>query len=103
MKYVTGTTAFHIEGKSAVSLGKFDGLHRGHRKLIRHVLDKKQQGMSAVIFTFEMNPTRILAGLSSRNIMTNQERRELLEEAGVDWLLECPFVPEISQMEPDWF
>lgn len=103
MEYVTGTTTFHIEGSAAVSLGKFDGVHRGHRKLIRHVLDKKEQGMTAVIFTFGMNPTRILSGLSSKNIMTNQERRELLEEAGVEHLLECPFVPEISRMEPEEF
>ena len=73
MEYVTGTTTVHIEGSSAVSLGKFDGVHRGHRKLIRHVLDQKEQGMTAVIFTFGMNPTRILSGLSSKNIMTNQE------------------------------
>lgn len=103
MNYVTGTTTFHMDGESAVSLGKFDGLHRGHRKLIRHVLDQKKQGLSSVIFTFEKNPTRILSGLSGQNIMTNGERREMLEQAGIDHLLECPFVPEISRMEPEAF
>lgn len=103
MNYVTGTTTFHIEASCAVSLGKFDGLHRGHQKLIGRVLSKKQQGLTAAIFTFEKNPTRMLSGLSGQNIMTNEERRRLLEDAGVDHLLECPFVPEFSHMEPEVF
>ncbi len=103
MDYVTGTIEFHTDRPSAVSLGKFDGLHRGHQKLIRHVLDEKERGLQAVIFTFEKNPTRMLSGLSAQNIMTNEERRALLEEAGIDRLLECPFVPELSHMEPERF
>lgn len=103
MNYVTGTTKFHMDGPSAVSLGKFDGLHRGHQKLIGRVLSKKQQGLASVIFTFAQNPTRMLSGLSGQNIITNEERRCLLEEAGVDRLLECPFVPELSHMEPETF
>lgn len=103
MNYVTGTTKFHIRGPSAVSLGKFDGLHRGHQKLIGRVLSKRQQGLTSVIFTFEKNPTRMLSGLSGQNIMTNEERRRLLEYGGVDELLECPFIPELSHMEPEDF
>ncbi len=103
MNYVTGKTQFDLEGPCAVSLGKFDGLHRGHRKLLRHVVSRKERGLSAVIFTFEKNPTRMLSGLSGQNIMTNEERRRLLEHEGVDHLLECPFVPEISLMEPERF
>ena len=103
MNYVTGNTHFHMEGPCAVSLGKFDGVHRGHQKLLRHVLSGKDQGLAAVIFTFEKNPTRMLSGLSGQNIVTNEERRRLLEDAGVDYLLECPFVPEISLMEAETF
>lgn len=103
MEYITGTTTFHMKRASAVSLGKFDGLHRGHQKLISHLLEQKKNGLSAVIFTFEKNPTRMLAGLSAQNIITNEERRRKLEEAGIDKLLECPFVPEISNMEAEDF
>lgn len=103
MNYVTGTTKFYMESPSAVSLGKFDGLHRGHQKLIRQVLKQKEQGLQAVIFTFAKNPTRILSGLSAQNIITNEERKTMLEAAGVDQLLECPFIPKIAHMEPDVF
>ena len=47
--------------------------------------------------------TRMLSGLSAQNILTNEERREMLAKAGVDNLLECPFVPEIAHMEPERF
>lgn len=103
MNYVTGTTEFRMNKPSAVTLGKFDGLHRGHQALLGHVLEQKKRGLSAVIFTFEKNPTRMLSGLSGQNIMTNQEREMLLEKAGIDELLECPFVPEIAHMEPEAF
>ncbi len=103
MNYVTGKTEFYLDRPSAVSLGKFDGLHRGHQKLIGHVLAQKKEGLQAVIFTFEKNPTRILAGLSAKNIMTNEERRKMLERSGIDELFECPFVPELSHMEPERF
>ncbi|MBS6397512.1 MAG: bifunctional riboflavin kinase/FAD synthetase [Clostridiales bacterium] len=103
MNYVTGKTQFHMDVPSAVSLGKFDGLHRGHQRLIGHVLEQKKRGLQAVLFTFEKNPTRMLAGLSAQNIMTNAERRQRLENAGIDCLLECPFVPEIAHMEPERF
>lgn len=103
MDYVTGVTKFHMERPSAVSLGKFDGLHRGHQKLVRRVLDQKKNGLDTVIFTFEKNPTRLLSGLSAQNIMTNEERKRKLEELGIDHLLECPFTPQLSHMEPEYF
>ena len=103
MNYVTGTTTFQIESSSAVSLGKFDGLHRGHRELMKHVLARKKEGLTPVIFTFEKNPTRMFQGLSGQNIMTNEERRDLLADAGIEELLECPFIPQISHMEPERF
>ena len=103
MIYQTGKTEFFTEGPSAVSIGKFDGLHRGHQKIIGRLLEQKKNGLLAVVFTFEKNPTRILSGLSGKNILTNEERKELLEEAGIDCLLECPFVPEISHMEAEEF
>lgn len=95
MNYSKGTTDFHIEGPTAVSLGKFDGLHRGHQQLISRILAKRSEGMASVIFTFDFE--------GARGLMLNWERRRMLEEQGVDYLLECPFVPEISRMEPEDF
>lgn len=95
MNYSKGTIEFHIEGSTAVSLGKFDGLHKGHQLLIRRILEKKKEGLSAVIFTFDFG--------RSQELMSGEERRSMLEQWGVDYLLECPFVPEVSHMEPEDF
>ncbi len=103
MNYITGDIAYHTETPSAVSLGKFDGLHRGHRMLLGEVLRQRENGLQSVIFTFTQNPTRILSGLSAQNIITNEERRRLLEAQGIDCLLECPFMPELAHMEPERF
>lgn len=103
MNYITGKTSFGVMAPSAVSLGKFEGFHRGHQKLLQHILEQKKNGLEATIFTFASNPTRMLSGLSAQNILTNEERREMLAKAGVDNLLECPFVPEIAHMEPERF
>ena len=40
MNYITGKTSFGVMAPSAVSLGKFDGLHRGHQKLLQHILEQ---------------------------------------------------------------
>ena len=51
MKYFENTTDFFCDGPSAVTLGKFDGLHRGHQKLIRKITELKKEGLEAVVFS----------------------------------------------------
>lgn len=103
MKYFTQTTNFHVEKPTAITLGKFDGLHLGHKKLIKHVTEKKALGVEAVLFTFDTPPGVVLKGQLQEVLTTNEERRIFAEEAGIDYLIECPFVPEIRNMEPEEF
>ena len=53
MQIIQGTTAFEIEGKSAVAIGKFDGIHEGHRLLLSHILKERENGRRSVVFTFD--------------------------------------------------
>lgn len=103
MEYCTGRTDFNTQENSAVTLGKFDGVHSGHMKLMRRILAHKKQGYKAVVFTFDTPPHSVLAHEKPQVLTTNRERRILLERIGIDYLVECPFVPEISQMEPEEF
>ena len=59
MKYITGTRDIHLEN-TAVALGKFDGLHRGHQILIDKIKQYKAQGLKAVMFTFDFHPAAFL-------------------------------------------
>lgn len=103
MKYFTQTTNFHVEEPTAITLGKFDGLHLGHKKLIKHVTDKKAKGARAVLFTFDTPPGSVIKEQFPEVLTTNEERRIFAEEAGIDYLVECPFVPEVMKMDPEAF
>lgn len=95
MIYFHGTTDFRLDGKSAVTLGKFDGVHRGHQKLMLKILDKKHEGLLSTVFAIN--------GREKYLILTREEQRELLENMGADVLIDCPFVPEIYTMTPEEF
>lgn len=95
MKIIRHTTEFQTAEETAVTLGKFDGLHQGHRLLIDRILKKKREGLASLIFTFDFGERPALT--------LPEERRELLRRDHLDYLVECPFVPAISHMEPEDF
>lgn len=95
MEYIQGVNGLYVNEETAVTLGKFDGLHRGHRKLIRRTQEFKRQGLKSVVFTLDFNRKGML--------LTREERRQILTQFGVDYLVECPFVPEIAQMDAEEF
>lgn len=97
------TQQFHIDGPCALSLGKFDGLHRGHEELLRRLMDKRRQGLVAAVFTFDIPPRKLTEGEGHRLLSTNAEKQALFAERGIDYLLQCPFTPEIMRMEPEAF
>ena len=103
MKYITKNLDFQLDKRSVVTLGKFDGVHTGHSKLINRVMEIGKEGYETVVFTFDVSPLVKLGTRIKRTILTNEERRILLERRGVDCLVECPFIPEIIQMEPEDF
>ena len=52
MQVICNTEDFQITEKTAVTLGKFDGIHKGHQRLLNALLEKKKQGLKTVVFTF---------------------------------------------------
>lgn len=95
MEYVKIEGQFPKFTRCAVTLGKFDGIHRGHRKLIQTILDRKSEyGELAVVMAFVSD---------RQTILTSEERRILLEKMGVDVLLECPLNDQMKHMKADVF
>lgn len=104
MRVITGTREFQIEEPTAVTIGKFDGRHKGHQKLLREMLCfKKRQGLKAAVFTFDMAPAGVMAGRVQTVITTNQERRNKMAKMGIDYLVEFPFDQETAHMQPEEF
>lgn len=95
MRLITGTTEFETTEATAISLGKFDGLHMGHQLLVNRILKKKEEGLKALIFTFDFGnrPMLLLPGGAE----------EPSEKWGVDCLIECPFVESLAHMEAEDF
>lgn len=103
MKYIRNTTDFYIEENTVISLGKFDGIHRGHTKLLEHFAEKKAQGLCSVIFTFDIPPRKNVQHVEAKVLTTNEEKMYIFEQLGIDYLVECPFTPEIMCMEAEDF
>lgn len=103
MEFIENILDRKIEKRSAITLGKFDGLHRGHRLLVDQVLQKKQEGYTAALFTFDTPPSWLFDGRVGDKILTNEERRTLAEKFRIDILVQCPFTKEVACMEPEDF
>lgn len=94
MEYIKIDGEFPRISNSAVTLGKFDGIHRGHRKLVDKILEQKENGAQAVL---------VALGNSSKTILTGEERCRLLEKMGVDILVECPLNERMRHMKAENF
>lgn len=102
MEYITGRTDFKLND-SVVSLGKFDGLHRGHQLLLNKILEQKQLGYQAVMFTFMYHPQNLFSDKEMNLIYTEEEKKYILQKSGLDVLVSYPFTEETASMEPERF
>lgn len=103
MQYIANTKEFHIAEPTVVSIGKFDGLHCGHKKLVAEMMNYRNHGRKAAMFTFSKPPGTLVKGKIQNVLMTNREREQLLEDAGLDYLVEYPFDEEVRMMAPEAF
>lgn len=78
---------------TAVCIGKFDGLHSGHRLLTDSI--QSYQNKTKVLFTFSFP--------GAENIYDSEEKRYLAEQLGIDVYIDCPFDQTLSQMTPEAF
>jgi riboflavin kinase/FMN adenylyltransferase len=103
MELIQGTTDFQLYRDTAVAMGKFDGVHIGHRRLLDEILEQRQKGLKSCVFTFDPAPA-VLFGLSDgRELTTREEKRSIFERMGVDVLIEFPLNAETAAMEPALF
>lgn len=103
MKIIKNTTEFHIDEPTAVAIGKFDGFHCGHQKLLRKMQEQKEKGFATVVFTFVPSPAAFFSKESLKDLTTIEEKRSIFEKAGIDYLIEYPFYQEIADMEPETY
>lgn len=100
---IINSLEFHIEEPTAVAIGKFDGIHLGHRKLLTNILSKKATGLKSVIFTFEPSASVFFGGPEVREVTTREEKRIIFENLGIDYLVEFPLNIETAAISPEAF
>lgn len=89
----------------AVSIGNFDGVHIGHRRLFRRVVElSREGGWKPSILTFDPHPTAVVApDRAPKLLSTPEERMQFMEEEGIEQAFVLPFDKRFSQTSPEAF
>src|SRR5882672_10746832 len=88
-----------------LALGNFDGVHRGHRKILDRVLRvAHERGATSVVMTFDPHPPRVVRpDKAPALLMTKAQKLEAIADAGVQGAAIVRFTPELSHWEPETF
>ncbi|EPR43905.1 riboflavin biosynthesis protein RibF [Desulfovibrio sp. X2] len=105
---IVATDIAELEGTlsaSCVTIGNFDGVHKGHQELIQRVVQHGQKhAMLSVVVTFEPHPLRVLTGKKTPPFITLLEQKlDLISELGVECCLVLPFSRALAELPPEEF
>ncbi|WP_199257084.1 bifunctional riboflavin kinase/FAD synthetase [Tomitella fengzijianii] len=92
-------------GRCVVTIGVFDGVHRGHRDLIGAAVEAaRRRGIRSVLMTFDPHPSEVIRpGSHPAQLSTLARRAELAGELGIDVFFVLPFGQELSKLSPERF
>jgi riboflavin kinase/FMN adenylyltransferase len=92
-------------GPCAITIGNFDGVHAGHRKILRRVAAlAREEGWKAAALTFDPHPAKLLAPANAPRLLTTLDQRtRMMLEQGIDQILILPFTLEVAALTPEEF
>jgi len=106
MEVVKDLDNWSFVDNSIVTIGTFDGVHRGHKKLLQKLIQiRNQKGGKSVVFTFEPHPRKVLfPDQNDLQLLSNlDEKLELIKKENIDIVVVFPFTTVFSQIEPECF
>lgn len=94
-----------VPGGCVVTVGFFDGVHQGHRRVVRRAVElARERAVPAVVLTFTPHPSEVVRpGSHPPLLSTPDHRADLMESLGVDAVLVLPFTAELSKLTPEEF
>lgn len=100
MNHFNNLAEIHLDQPSMVTIGVFDGVHRGHQHLIRSLTaEAHASGRLAVALTFFPHPDIVLRKLTGRYYLTTPDQRaRLMTDLGIDYVVTLPFNDELRQI-----
>src|ERR1700733_1406200 len=92
-------------GPCAITIGNFDGVHCGHRQILRKVIAAaREEGWKSAVLSFDPHPAKLVTPASAPPLLTTVEARaRIILEQGIDEILILPFTPEVAALVPEDF
>lgn len=92
-------------GPSALTIGNFDGVHAGHRVILRRVTQvARERGLKPSVLTFNPHPSKVVSPARAPQLMTTPEQRAtLMRQEGIQQVLIFPFDRDVAQLTPEQF
>ena len=105
MKVVKGVDNFTIGSNTIVTIGTFDGVHKGHQKILKKLANEaKKFNLKSVVLTFSPHPRTVLNPDTPLELInTIEERIKLISNCGIDYLIVHPFDKTFSDLSPERF
>lgn len=104
MKVIKAIKNIDITLDTAVTIGNFDGVHKGHQVLIKKTVDyAKKNGIKSAVFTFLNHPINYFIPEKVKNIFDEKEKQRLIESLGVDYLIDIPFDKAMTEISAEQF
>ena len=106
--WITSSTA-KVLTPNAVALGNFDGIHRGHQKVLHPILPpslgkiSRSSKIYSTVVSFEPHPHQFFTGQSKNLLTTIAEKRKILADLGIDQLVLLPFDRSLAALTPQQF
>ncbi|MDQ4005410.1 MAG: bifunctional riboflavin kinase/FAD synthetase, partial [Actinomycetota bacterium] len=105
MQLIQGIAGLPREGETSLTIGFFDGVHRGHQAVIGRAVEvARERGIASGCVTFDRHPLQTLSPGKVPLLLTTLRRKaELVEALGVDLLFVLEFTEEVSRWTPEAF
>src|SRR3712207_1259545 len=92
----------NIAEDTCITIGNFDGVHRGHQCLISKTVEyAKEKGLKSVLFTFSNHPVNFFRPNSVQNIITQEEKLKIIEDIGIDICVNIEFNTNMTSISAD--
>jgi len=94
-----------VRGGTVVTLGTFDGVHRGHMLVLERTADAARRAeLASVALTFDPHPLDVVNPSAAPPLLTlRDEKLDLLSQTSIDYVIVVPFTPELARLSPEEF